>query len=603
MRSPYASLAVAVVFVVQVLALGVYYPKWRLSGPEALISWDVAGYYMYLPAGLVYGDLAGGSYDSVVTAYGAAPAQDYNFAHASGARVMKYPLGQALQFAPFFAVAHAFAKTSAAYPADGFSRPYQLAIAVEVLCVALLGLLLLRWLLLRYFPDPAVALTIAGIGLGTNYLEYTTLSGAMTHNNLFAIYLLLVAASGAFYRRPTLALAAGIGALVGLAGLTRPTEVMTALIPLLWGVWPTRRGLLGRFDFLRAHLPALGVAALTGGALLALQAVYWHAVSGAWVVYSYEDQGFSWLRPHLLQGMFSLRGGWIPYSPLAVLMLAGLLPLWRRQRALFVGVAVYWALLAYVTWAWDLWLYGGSLGQRGMVQCYALLAFPLAALVDAVLASRSAVAKAGLGAVLAACVYYNVWLTHQAHRGEMFRAGAMTGRYLWAVLGTWTEDRADRVLLDRAYRYTGPVENVDTLVRIGFEDLSAALACPEWPLTGDRSFCLHIGNVGVQPAYPVPLPPPGATWMRLGATLQSRNKEWTDWMMGEVLLCYLRGGKVVEECYARPERLYDAGVYRMTFDCPVDAGPFDALEVRFRKWAGEQSLAVDEVWVTAYRRG
>ena len=34
-----------------------YYPKWEQSGTEATISWDVAGYYLYLPAVFIYGDL------------------------------------------------------------------------------------------------------------------------------------------------------------------------------------------------------------------------------------------------------------------------------------------------------------------------------------------------------------------------------------------------------------------------------------------------------------------------------------------------------------------------------------------------------------------
>ena len=34
-----------------------YYPKWKAGGSEATISWDVAGYYHYLPGIFIYHDL------------------------------------------------------------------------------------------------------------------------------------------------------------------------------------------------------------------------------------------------------------------------------------------------------------------------------------------------------------------------------------------------------------------------------------------------------------------------------------------------------------------------------------------------------------------
>jgi len=34
-----------------------YYPKWNKETTEATISWDVSGYYWYLPAFLIYDDL------------------------------------------------------------------------------------------------------------------------------------------------------------------------------------------------------------------------------------------------------------------------------------------------------------------------------------------------------------------------------------------------------------------------------------------------------------------------------------------------------------------------------------------------------------------
>jgi hypothetical protein len=36
-----------------------YYPKWAQDGNEATLGWDVSGYYLYLPAAIIYKDMKG----------------------------------------------------------------------------------------------------------------------------------------------------------------------------------------------------------------------------------------------------------------------------------------------------------------------------------------------------------------------------------------------------------------------------------------------------------------------------------------------------------------------------------------------------------------
>lgn len=58
----------------------------------------------------------------------------------SGNYIMKYSVGQALQFLPWFTLAHV-AAGPLGFPADGFSSPYQYAISWGSLLIALLGIL------------------------------------------------------------------------------------------------------------------------------------------------------------------------------------------------------------------------------------------------------------------------------------------------------------------------------------------------------------------------------------------------------------------------------------------------------------------------------
>src|SRR5690554_4799711 len=115
------------------IAAHAYYPKWKQQGIEATLTWDVSGYYMYLPAAFIYKDIKQCRFqDEVLQEY--QPTFDFQqaFKHEpSGNYVFKYPIGQAIQMAPFFAVGHLWAAQSPEYKADGFSFPYQVSIRSE----------------------------------------------------------------------------------------------------------------------------------------------------------------------------------------------------------------------------------------------------------------------------------------------------------------------------------------------------------------------------------------------------------------------------------------------------------------------------------------
>ena len=170
-----------------------FYPKWNKQGVEATISWDVSGYYWYLPAIFIYKDVKKLSFkDSIIAKYAptgtelqqAMPLDNGNY-------VMKYSSGMAVMYLPFFVVAHVLA-VPLGYPADGFSYPYQLAIQFGGLLVSLLGLWLLRRLLLLYYADRVVAITLFLIACGTNYLNYAAVDSGMSHTWLFTIYVSLL---------------------------------------------------------------------------------------------------------------------------------------------------------------------------------------------------------------------------------------------------------------------------------------------------------------------------------------------------------------------------------------------------------------------------
>lgn len=587
-------IALFLCYLLLVLTALFYYPKWSNIGTNATISWDVSGYYWYLPALFIHDDLTTcTSRDTILKTYGPTPDFQQGFFNEDGVCVMKYSCGQALQYLPAFLLAHWYASSTDVYPADGFSYPYQLAIGLNSLLVALLGLFLLRLFLRLFFDEITTGLTLIAITFGTNYLTYAGISNAMTHNHLFTIYAALLLLTHSFYQSPNRAKAVGIGLLVGLAALTRPTEILAALIPLLWGI----EGLNDRLQFLRKHLSLLITAIVCCVLVGSLQLIYWKYATGSWLVYSYEDQGFSWLSPHFGQAMFSYRSGWLTYSPILVFALVGFVPLYRNYRRVFWMALVFCVLFSYVTFAWDIWWYGGSVGQRAMVQSYPVFALPLAAFIEIV--RRNTWVASLMGLVGLIFILYNLWVTHQAHHGGLYRVGMMTRAYFWEVVGTFEKQEEDLKLLDTDEDYRGERENVRLLMETGFETDSIP-DCGLPPLEGEQSVCLSA-DIQYSPTFEVPLEPGAAEWIRVSADYYCDLKEWNDWRMAQVVTQFRNGEAVVKSKIIRLHRLLNNGErQRIHQDTRCPEAPYDRVVVHFWNSDGTQRLLVDQLTIEAF---
>ena len=578
---------------VMLVAAHLYYPKWEQSATEATISYDVSGYYMYLPAAFIYGDLRELAFLPDITERYHPTYDPYQaFRHESGAMVMKYSLGQAVLYSPSFALAHWYATASDTYPADGFSLPYQIGISVGSLVVAALGLFVLMLVLLRYFSSGATAVVLVLIVYGTNYLNYAAIDGALTHNHVFTLYALLLLLTDNLYRRhdrpatPTFVL---IGLVIGLMALTRPTEIMAVLIPLLWRMPLTAAGVSTRIDFLKNNLLRVGLAAAICAAVGSLQLFYWRYVSGDWIVYSYQDQGFDWLHPHLIDGLFSYKAGWLTYTPMMYFALLGFAALYFSRQRLFAAVALHTLCFIYVAFAWSVWWYGGSLGQRTMVQTYAVLAFPLAATVYWVSRQRSWLrwTFAGLCVLLIA---HNLWFTHQAHRGGLFISEWMNRSYYWRTLFTFEKNIDDQFLLDNPEFFRGTPERIDTLYVNDFEDADTS-PCGMDPITGSGSVCL-VDSISSTPEYRVKGPFGSRQWIRATADFATEAQRWGIHSSTQLVMRFYVNGKADKYRLIRIHRGLNQA-YRRSFSIEARAPRGGADEVAILVWnGGEDKSAV-----------
>ncbi len=379
---------------------------------EAVFDWDAGGYFSYLPAVFLYHDP--GRVDLLARlVQQRLPEKEHDLGHlgirqlANGRFVTKYPLGVALSQLPWFAGAHLYSRLEG-IPANGYLWPYQEAAMLAGVAYAILGLWVVRKLLRRYYPDATVAWALAGIGLGTNYFVYATHEAANAHAVLFLWQASLLYCTARWYETPQWRWAAGMGLFLGLATLTRFSEVIYVLIPVAWGL-TSLAALRQRPLLLARHAGQLALAAGLSLAVVSVQFIFWRIVSGHWVVESYPGEHFDFTAPHLIDGMISIRRGWLLYTPLAALILAGGIPQLRRYvPSALPAVLLLLPALIYVTFSWGQWWYGWGFSTRPFVSVYPLLALPLGAVLVASGRPGSMAYRAVRGIVVA-CIVLNLW--------------------------------------------------------------------------------------------------------------------------------------------------------------------------------------------------
>ncbi len=401
------------------------YSELRGWAPMKVTQWDALGYYQYLPAVFIHHDIKRqdwiGPIDStyhVVGTGGLYQLMDLD----NGNRATKYLCGVALMQLPFFFIGH-WSAGMFGYPQDGFSPPYQWAIAFSPVFYCILALFLLRHVLKRFFSDPVVALTLLVLILATNAVQYISVDNAQSHGYLFALYTLVLWATIKWHEAPRIRHAVLIGATIGLAMVARPTEAIMLFIPLLWntGSKPEANVKWAQVGAHRIHIAwAVGAAFL----MVLPQLIYWKVVTGSWVF----DVGSKWdfLLPHF-RVLFGGEKGWFIYTPITVLFIAGLflmrgLP-WRKS------VLTFTLLNLWIVIAWHDWHYGGSYSARALVQSYPVLALPFAAVVERVLATRWKYVFLPLCAYLLAVNLFQI----KQYNNTVLHYDRMNFAYYWAI--------------------------------------------------------------------------------------------------------------------------------------------------------------------------
>jgi len=346
------------------------------KSPTRVIQWDVIDYYGYLPAAFIYHDISLKFKDHYT---GNKHFVFWAKKTTTGSYVFKMTMGLSVMYSPFFFVANALA-VPLGYDTGGYSSPYRFAIVMAALFYLALGLIFLSSMLRFYFSEWITGFVILAIGMGSNLFWYSTFEPGMTHVYTFALVSVFLYLTILWHRHNTFLQAILLGLIVGLLTLIRPVNVLMVLFFIFYDV-KSVGDIKNKFFFFWHRFPQLLLMVGLGFLVLLPQFIYWKTVTGQWLYYSYGKEGFFFLHPHILNVLFSFRKGWFVYTPVMIFAVAGIYFLYKRNKQFFLPVSLFLIVYLYVVSSWWSWWYGGSLGQRELIDIYPIMAFPLAALL------------------------------------------------------------------------------------------------------------------------------------------------------------------------------------------------------------------------------
>ncbi|HUF48512.1 MAG TPA: hypothetical protein VMM93_11905 [Vicinamibacterales bacterium] len=372
-------------------------------------------------------------------------------------------IGSAILWLPFYAIADAGVRLGRAFgsatPADGFARPYVTAVTWASACYGLFALWIAAGVATR-LGGRGLAAAVA-VGLGTPVIFYMYVAPGMAHaTSAFAVAVFVWVWLHVRRHWPVggVAVLAATGALVAMV---REQEVFLAIVPAVDYVWSiVERGPGPRGARLRAGAVRLAVAAAAFTVAYLPQLLSYLVLNGRPGPSPVIGAKMHWTAPFAPAVVFSPAHGWVFWTPLVVLAVAGIVLTIarpgaggadRRRVATLLLVAV--ATQVYVSGSVASWTLAGAFGQRRFVGMTICLVIGLAWLLAR--ASPGAVGRT-VWLATGVAVWWNLALALQFGAGLMDRQRLELGRnarVTFLELPVQLPGLAYRYLFDRASFY------------------------------------------------------------------------------------------------------------------------------------------------------
>lgn len=328
-----------------------------------------------------------------------------------------FSIGPAILWSPFLVIAHAGVllcdRFGAKIPADGYSRPYRLAMAFGTALYGFLAVAISFVMARRFVPERWAFLAALGIWFGSSLPVYMYFNPSWSHAQSAFVVALFVWYWLRTRGARTVAKWAVLGALGGLMTDVYYPNALLLLFPLADSLATYQKSI-------REHDSARATRLLLANILfvIVLVAVFAPTLAVKKIIYgSYFQMGYGGLwnfaSPAMLKVSFSSDHGLFSWTPLLLISSLGLFFLRHYDRDFsYKSIAVFAAFL-YVIGCYRDWDGLAAFGNRFFISLTSLFIVGLAAFFDNIARTR----RKGLNEILltatAALVLWNCGLIFQ----------------------------------------------------------------------------------------------------------------------------------------------------------------------------------------------
>jgi hypothetical protein len=329
-----------------------------------------------------------------------------------------FAVGPAILWAPFLLAAHGLVKTADALgahvAADGFSRPYLIAMAIATALYGFAALWISFRIARKFVAEPWAFIATLAIWFGSSLPVYMYFNPSWSHaQSAFMVALFLWYWLRTRSERTTIQwLILGL-----IAGLMMDVYYINAVLLAL----PMGESISAYYSAIRRRTVALALQMVARDAAFsfALIAAFLPTlitkkiIYGSFFNFGYTERWF-WKSPAFLKVAFSSDHGFLAWTPILILGVIGLALFARRNRALALSFLGVFVLYVYVIGCYQDWDGISSFGNRFLVSLTPIFVVGVAGLFDwlaAVLETRRAAWTAAVAT--AALVIVNFGLMFQ----------------------------------------------------------------------------------------------------------------------------------------------------------------------------------------------
>jgi len=297
-----------------------------------------------------------------------------------------FAVGPAILWSPFLIVTHvavlSYDGLGGKTPADGYSRPYRVAMAFGTALYGFLALLIAFAIARRYVSELSAFLATLGIWFASSLPVYMYFNPSWSHaHSAFMVGLFLL-----YWMRTRPARTSSQWVILGaIGGLMMDVYYLTAillLMPLLESLAEYRLSLrgaglepVGRLFMKNVAFAATLFVAFTP-TLVTKKLIY-----GGYLRLGYREAWY-WNSPAFFKVAFSSDHGLFSWTPILILVVAGLWLLRRHDRVLSAYLLAVFVLYWYALGCYQNWDGLSSFGNRFFVSLTSIFVLGLAAFFD-----------------------------------------------------------------------------------------------------------------------------------------------------------------------------------------------------------------------------